>query len=616
VAPRAERYPEIGSYAIVGDSRACALVSLDGSVDWMCLPRFDSPSVFGRLLDWDRGGYFRIAPVGPYTVRRRYVDATNVLETTFMTADGEVSVLDFMPAQGERRKRRALAPLRMLIRLVQGRRGTVRMCLEYSPRPDYGGGGIGLRLHGPTEITASRGRHATHLRSDVPVDVTGADARAEFDVAAGDRLRFPMSYSLSEPAVLVSDVYIDILERDTLAFWRDWSSQVTYDGPWRAQVLRSALTLKLLAYAPSGAIAAAATTSLPEEIGGVRNWDYRFCWIRDAAFTVKTFLSLGLEAEATAFVGWLMHATRQTAPRLRPLYTLHGEPHVPERELAHLEGYRASRPVRIGNAAAAQGQFDVYGELVDAFDAYIQDQDADVGSDEERFIAGIADYVAAHWRQPDSGIWEARAAPRQYTHSKVMAWDALVHAARLAEQGRIRGDSRRWRGEADAVRAEVLERGYNARIGSFTQVLGGEALDASTLAIALVGFLPGDDPRVRSTIDAVRRKLDHHGFLLRYRDVDDGLPGEEGTFLVCNFWLACALAQSGEVDDAREVFERTLAAANDVGVLSEQWDPLARRALGNTPQGLSHLGLITAALAIRNAESGAPEERRRWPSAK
>jgi GH15 family glucan-1,4-alpha-glucosidase len=601
--PAGERYPPIGDYAIIGDARTCALVSRDGSIDWMCLPDFDSPSYFGRLLDWDRGGHFRVAPADPYTSDRRYVDGTNVLETTFSTATGQVALIDFLPALTEDEKRRELQPLRSLVRIVEGRTGTVPMRLEYVPRPAFAGEGVRLIAHGAREVTSMRGAHITHLRSGTPLDAGRRDARAAFDVAVGQRVAFSLAYSLGEPAVIVSDSYAEQTLARSLSFWRDWSSQCTYDGPYRQHVVRSALALKLLTYAPSGAIVASPTTSLPEVIGGERNYDYRYCWLRDAAFIVDALQNIGYEDEAQAFVGWLLHATRLTAPRLHPLYTLLGETHIPERELPHFEGYRGSKPVRIGNAAAEQAQFDVYGEVVQAFHRYVSHSGCHISSDESRLMSRIADHAAEIWREPDNGIWEPRRPKQHYTHSKVMLWDALESAIDLARAGHIKGDSARWQHEAAAIRNEVLTRGYNERVGAFTQTLDGDALDASLLALPLVRFIEADDPRMLSTIDAIRAQLDDHGFLRRYHPTtDDGFTGVEGAFVICNFWLAGALAMAGRVDDARAVFERTLGAANDVGLIAEQVDPASGDALGNMPQGLSHIELIGAALAIARAE--------------
>lgn len=599
-----ERYPDIGSYALIGDSRTAALVSRDGSVDWMCLPNFDSPSYFARLLDWDRGGYFRIAPSVEYRVRRRYIDATNVLETTFSTAHGEVGLIDFMPAQMEEAKDRALMPLRALIRLVEARSGRVPMRVEYVPRPGYATGAVELHARTRTEVTASRGRHVTHLRSDVPLDTTRWDARGDFDAQPGERLRFSLAYSSGEPAVVVADTYVDQLYEQTLAYWRGWSARCTYDGAYAETVQRSALTLKMLAFAPSGAIVAAPTTSLPEEIGGERNYDYRYCWIRDSAFTVDALLSIGYADEANAFVNWLMHATRITAPRLRPLYTLYGNVNTSEKELVHFEGYRASQPVRIGNLASDQEQFDVYGELIDAFHNFIDNQPRKVDADEAAFITGVANRVARVWREPDHGIWEARAAPKHYTHSKVMMWDALDNAAKLAEEGHITGNVEVWRREADAIKRAVFEQGYNREIGAFTQTFDGANLDASLLVLPLIGFIDGADPRMIGTIEAIRDRLETNGFLYRYEGFDDGIEGTEGAFLTCNFWLAAALASAGRIAEARRVFEHTMTAANDLSLLSEETDPHTGIALGNHPQGLSHIELITAALAITRAERG------------
>lgn len=597
-----ERYPAIGDYGIVGDSRACALVSRDGSIDWFCAPNFDSPSLFGRLLDWERGGFFRIAPVGPYEVRRGYISDTNVLETTFVAGGGAVAVIDFMPALTEDEKRATLQPLRAVLRIVEGRHGRVPMRMVYQPRSDYGRRTPNLRAHSLFEVTASRGRDAVHLRSDVPLEVTQESASARFDAVAGERVRFSLAYSEGEPGVILSDGYVDATFERTVAFWRDWSAGCTYDGPYRDNVVRSALALKLLSYAPSGAIVAAATTSLPEGIGGARNWDYRYCWLRDASFTIKAFLSLGLKREAEAFTGWLMHATRQSAPSLSPMYTLTGEPHIPERELRDLEGYRRSAPVRIGNAASGQHQFDVYGELIDAFHAYVRDTGDVVSADAASFVRRVADHVAEIWREPDSGIWEPRIAPLHYTHSKVMAWSALQHAAALAEEGCIRGDAPRWRREAEEIRRTVMERGFNHARGAFTQTLDGDAVDAALLTLPLVEFIRPNDPQMLSTITAIQSELSHNGFLRRYL-VDDGVEGGEGAFLICNFWLAAALARSGRIEDAHSVFTTTLEAQNDLGLMAEQIDPSTLAALGNVPQAFSHIGLITAALAIRDVQS-------------
>ncbi len=598
---RGRRYPAIGDYGLIGDSRACALVSREASIDWFCAPSFDSPSLFGRLLDWESGGFFRIAPDVPYESQRRYVPDTNILETTFVSDDGEASVIDFMPALTEDEKRAALQPLRAILRIVECRRGRMPMRLDYEPRPDYGRQRPRLRARDQFELTASRGPYSVHLRSAVPLEVGSDNASAVFAAEAGKRLRFSLAYSEYEPGVILSDGYVDWAYERSLAFWRGWAGDCVYQGPYREQVVRSALALKLLSSAPSGAIAAAATTSLPEEIGGERNWDYRYCWLRDASFTIKAFLELGLRREAEAFAGWLMHATRQSAPRLNPMYTLTGETHIPESQLANFEGYRGSAPVRIGNGASTQHQFDVYGELIDALHTYVIDTQDLMTDDAASFVQRVIGYVADHWRDPDNGIWEPRVAPRHYTHSKVMAWSAMQHAASLAEDGHIRGDPARWRGEADAIRRAVLERGFSAERGTFMQALDGEGLDAALLMLPLVGFIEADDPRMASTISAIQSQLADRGFLRRYLG-EDGLSGSEGAFVICNFWLAAALAKAGRVGEAHDVFSTTLKAQNDLGLMAEQIDPATLEALGNFPQAFSHIGLIAAALAIREAE--------------
>ena len=596
--PPERRYPPISDYTLIGDSRVCALVSRAGSIDWLCMPDFDASSVFGRLLDWDHGGYWQIAPLGPYEVRRRYIDDTNVLETTFITSEGEVALIDLMPALREDEKRASLHPLRAVLRIVEGRRGSVRMRCTFEPRLDYGRVSPRLRQRGgPYDVTAERGIDVAHLRSDVPLLIDGGGVRAEFDADEGQRSRFSLAYSHGEPAVILSDTYVDWVCERSIEFWREWSKQCSYQGEHRAQVMRSALVLKLLAYAPSGAIIAAATTSLPEEIGGERNYDYRYCWLRDASFTTRVMLRLGLVAEARGFNAWLMHATHLTAPKLNPLYTLLGDPSIPERDLSHLEGYRGSKPVRIGNKASTQHQFDVYGELLNATSSYAMEAGKPLSRDEGAFLAGLANFVADHWREPDNGIWEQRLEPKHYTHSKAMSWLALASAAGLADEGRMRGDPERWWQEADSVRAVVLEEGYNKQIGAFTQTFGAQTLDASVLTLPLVGFIKGDDPRMISTIDVLRSKLAQDGFLMRY-NAEDGMKGGEGAFVICNFWLAAALAMAHRLDEARKVFDATLVAQNDVGLMSEEYDPQTGEHLGNFPQAFSHIGLITAALAI------------------
>jgi GH15 family glucan-1,4-alpha-glucosidase len=487
------------------------------------------------------------------------------------------------------------------------------MRVEYVPRPAFGTGHVALRARTPYDVTAERWRHVMHLRSDVRLDVSLRDARASFDAAPGERIRFSIAYSFGEPAVILSDDYADRVYEHTLAFWKNWSATCSYDGPYRDHVLRSALVLKLLTYAPSGAILAAPTTSLPEAVGGERNWDYRYCWIRDSALAVREFLRLGFEDEAHAFVAWLLHATHLTAPKLDPLYTAYGEAHVPEGMLSHFEGYRGSRPVRIGNDAHKQHQLDVYGELLDAAHVFVDAHPAGIDSDEASYLSRIADYVASSWREPDNGIWEPRVPPQHYTHSKFMAWDALTHAAMMGRDGYIKGDVERWQREADACRDMIMNRGYNARIGAFTQVLDGDALDAALLKLPIIGFIDGGDPKMVSTLEAIQGRLRVDGFVRRYV-TDDGLSGDEGAFLACQFWLAAALAAAGRITEAREEYDVAMTAANDLLLLAEEYDPRTKTALGNFPQGLSHIAQIMAALAISGAERGEIPYGRAWPA--
>ncbi|MEX0751099.1 MAG: glycoside hydrolase family 15 protein, partial [Dehalococcoidia bacterium] len=474
---------------------------------------------------------------------------------------------------------------------------------------------IQLRARTAYDITAERGRNVMHLRSDVRLDASRRDARGRFDVVPGERLRFSIAYSLGEPAVVLSDNYADEAYKQTLLYWEAWSGRCTYDGPYRNDLLRSALVLKLLTYAPSGAIVAAPTTSLPEEIGGERNWDYRYCWIRDSALTAREFLAIGFDDEVEAYLGWLLHATHLTAPKLDPLYTAYGEAHVPERELKEFEGYRGSRPVRIGNLASKQRQLDVYGELIEACHVYLSSMDGRIDRDEAAFVSSIADYVAEIWREPDNGIWEQRVEPRHYVHSKVMAWDGLTHACMLVREGRIKGDVAKWEREAHEIRDLVMKRGYNEQAGAFTQILDGEGLDAAVLKLPLVGFIDGADPRMTSTIDAIREQLTVDGLLRRYT-AQDGLKGEEGGFLACEFWLVAALAAAGRIDEARAAYENAMRAANDVRLLSEEYDARTGTTLGNFPQGLSHIAQITAVLAISRAERGEVAHGRPWPVSK
>jgi GH15 family glucan-1,4-alpha-glucosidase len=588
---RIDGYAPIEDYALIGDGRTAALVALDGAIDWLCLPNLDSPSAFAAILDAGRGGSFTLQPAVPFQSSRRYLPCTNVLETTFTTDRGSVRVVDAMTLPNDR-----LDPMRELVRSVEGVSGTVPMQWRCAPRFDYG-----------------RGRPRCEWRHGVPVAVWGADAiavlawsagrpewrdegaGAQFEIEGGGRALLAMTSAYAEPLMLPGRQ--DVLTRLTFTIecWERWSRALDYHGPWREAVMRSALALKLMIFAPSGAPVAAPTTSLPEEIGGQRNWDYRYCWIRDSNFMIDALLRLGCHLEARSLFWWFMQATALTVPELDVLYRLDGGVGSAEQEI-DLAGYRGSRPVRIGNGAARQTQLDIYGALFETAWLYSEGHHA-LDRDTGAVLARIADRVCAIWRRPDSGIWEVRNGPCQFTHSKVMCWVALDRAARLADRGEMpTGGAARWRLEAAAIRAFVDQHCWSDELGSYTRIAGSGDVDASLLMLALVEW-PDPGGRIRGTIDAVNRLLRHEDIVYRYH-AEDGVPGGEGCFLNCSFWLVSALAGCGRMAEARALMERLLARANDVGLLSEEIDPVSGALLGNFPQALVHLALIDAAFAI------------------
>ena len=583
----------IRDYAAVGDGRTAALIARDGSVDWLCLPDLDSGSVFGSLLDPRRGGAFRLAPVDPFRIDRRYVPGTSVLETTFTTSSGSVRVTDAMPLALT-----GLAPVRELVRQIEGLAGEVPLRWSVEPRFGYG------QRH--TRIGT---------RAGIPVASSGADALAvmafdagtahcsedavfgELTTRAGSRSLLALSMAHGDPLVFPARADIERRVEKTCAYWRDWSDTRHYDGPWREAVIRSALTLKLLIHAPSGAIAAAATTSLPEELGGVRNWDYRYSWIRDSSATLDALLRLGCPMEGDAFFSWLLHASQLTHPRVNVLYRLNGSAHAPERELP-LAGYADSRPVRVGNAAGPQLQLDVYGHLLQTAWLYA-DSGGALRGDAAGRLAETADLVCLLWHEEDSGIWEVRSGPRHFTESKMMCWIALDRACRLAQAGHIpAGPVSRWRTQADAIRRFVADHCWSEPAHSYERYPGAGKVDASLLLPALLEY-GGDEEkeRLRSTAARIRDELGDGPLLRRYRG-DDGLPGEEGAFTACSFWLVDALARLGQVDEATELMNELLALGNDVGLFAEEIDPRSGAFLGNFPQGLVHLALINAAVTL------------------
>ncbi len=587
----AQRYRPIREYAAIGDGRTVALIASDATIDWLCLPDLDSPTVFAAVLDADRGGSFELCPEVSYEARHRYVPDTNVLETIFSTATGAVRVTDAMTLPGRR-----LAPLRELARRVEGLSGRVPMRWRVTPRFGYGSSRTRIERRGSVPVATAPGVAVAVCAWGVgPAEETAGTIHGRFEIGAGERACFALAAAHGEPLVLPARRDVEQRLDDTEEFWRKWAGALTYDGPWRDEVVRSALALKLLVYSPSGAIAAAPTASLPETIGGVRNWDYRFSWIRDSAFTLESLLQLGAHTEAHSFFWWFMHATRLTHPRLRVLYRLDGGAHTAEGVL-DLEGYRGSRPVRVGNAAGTQLQLDTYGSIVDAAFGYAR-QGYGLDRDTGRQLAEIADFVCAEWRQPDAGIWEVRSESRHFTQSKAMCWVALDRAITLAASAQIPASGiERWRRARDEIEHFIEERCWSEREGSYTRFAGSDEVDASLLTVAIMRYGDPRRPRMQSTIDAVRRHLGHGPLVRRYKG-EDGLPGVEGAFVTCSFWLAEALAIAGRQEEAERLMEKLLPLANDVGLYAEEMDPDTHEFLGNFPQSLVHLSLISAAVA-------------------
>ena len=595
-------YPPIADYALIGDSRSAALISRGGSIEWCCWPRFDNSSVFARILDRDHGGHFTIAPADQFRTTRRYLEATNVLETTFETDDGVVKLIDCMPVSNEIERRGTLRPLRQILRIVEGVRGEVPMVLDFVPRPRFGTIVPTLQRAHEQVVLGEWGAKLLHLRSDLPLPLLPDRVEAAFISYPQERHYFALGYDEHTPAVFANiGPEADRELQTTIDFWRDWSSHLRYEGPYREAVLRSVLALKLMAYAPSGAIIAAPTTSLPEWIGGTRNWDYRYCWLRDAAFTTRALYDTGFPIEGSAFVLWLLHATRLTRSDLQVLYDVFGESRLIERELDHLEGYRRSAPVRIGNGAHTQFQLDIYGEVLGAVERFVEEGES-LASDTRHLIRRLVRTVMNRWREPDHGIWEIRSAPRQHVHGKVMAWMAMDCAHRITQRVDCGIPSETCARVAAEIKELILRDGVDPRTGSLTGVLGDTSLDASVLYCARTGFLEPSDPRLHATIDAIRQHLGKDDLVYRYRGVDDGIGGDEGAFLPCSFWLAEALALAGRLDEAHELFERLLERGNDLLLFTEEVDPASGELLGNFPQALTHVGLLNAALTLESLE--------------
>jgi GH15 family glucan-1,4-alpha-glucosidase len=581
---------KIEEYALIGDLRTTALVGRNGSIDWLCLPRTDSAACFAALLGEPEHGRWLLCPSGPVRgVSRRYREGTLILETDFEADDGAARVIDFMPL------RDGGAP--QLVRIVEGLRGAVPMRMELMPRFDYGEL-IPSVEPTPDGVVARGGPNALHLST--PMELTGDNRStvAEFTIGEGMRQRFSLTgFSSHGAAPPVEDPDSALARTD--AWWREWSSQCKYEGEWRDAVLRSLITLKALTDQVTGAVVAAPTTSLPEELGGSRNWDYRYCWLRDAVLSLDALLEGGYVEEALAFGQWALRAGAGDASKLQIMYGTDGQRHLEELELDWLPGYEGSRPVRVGNAAAKQFQLDVYGEVAGV--AYVTSRITGL-VDRQRWpqVRALAEYLEEAWQKPDDGIWEVRGPRRHFVQSKVMAWLAFDCAVRLVEQFDLEAPLERWKDVRDRIHAEVCDKGYDPSRRTFTQYYGSRELDAAVLMIPIVGFLPGTDERVTGTIDALRRELGHDGFISRYStDVtDDGLPGTEGQFLACSFWLVTALGLNGRRDDARQLFERLLSLGNDLGLFAEEYDVGHQRLIGNFPQAFTHLTLVQAATTL------------------
>ncbi len=592
---RRNGYAPIEAYALIGDGRTAALVARDGSIDWLCWPNFDSPSVAAALLDAEHGGAFELKPVEPFTTTRRYLPSTNVLETTFRTDGGSVVVLDAMTLPDE-----SLSPMREVARMVRGLAGRVPMMWRVSPRFQYGSVSPRVGWHGRAPVATAGSDAVAVLNWDAGrPEWIGPAVSATFDMAAGSTATLALVFAYAEPLILPSRHDVERRLAGTIRFWERWTADRHYVGPWRDAVLRSALVLKALIFAPTGASVAAPTTSLPETIGGERNWDYRFCWIRDSNFAIAALLNLGCYDEAESLFWWFMQATALTEPTVRVLYRLDGALGARECEIP-LAGYRGSRPVRVGNGAVEQQQWDIYGCLFETARLY-SDRHRPLDPDIGAMLGRIADHVCDIWRQPDSGIWEVRNGPFHFIHSKVMCWVALDCAMTLALRSEVPlAHLETWRREADAIREYVDSQGWSDTMGSYRRVAGEDDVDASLLVLPTVRFGDRHGARIRGTIDQIIARLRDGDTVRRYL-ADDGICGLEGSFLNCSFWLVSALARSGRVDEAASLMDRLVARANDVGLYSEEIDPATGEFLGNFPQALVHLALIDAAVAVRDA---------------
>jgi GH15 family glucan-1,4-alpha-glucosidase len=591
----------IEDYALIGDCETAALVDRNGSIDWLCWPAFSSEACFAKLLGTDDNGYWRIAPTdGEWKTTRKYREHTLIVETVFETKDWAVRLTDFMPVRGKNSD---------VVRKVEGIRGETRMRMELSLRFDYGRS-VPWVNRIEKGIRAIAGPNLCVLRASVPTHGENMKTVAEFPVKAGKKVWFTLTYGPSheeDPTEIDPEQALN----DTAGFWEEWTKKLKFDGEHRAIVERSLITLKAMTYLPTGGVVAAITTSLPESLGGVRNWDYRYCWLRDTTFTLLALANGGYFEEAVAWQDWLLRALAGSPEQVQIMYGLAGERQLQEWTADWLPGYENSKPVRIGNAAAMQTQLDIYGEMLDSF-YHAQHKMGRHSEQDFRVLVLLLKHLEEIWEKPDQGIWETRGGPQQFTYSKLMAWVAFDRAVLLAEQLKYKAPLDRWAQLRDKIHDQICERGFNKKKNSFVQVYGGDELDASLLLMPLVGFLPGSDERIKGTVEAIRRELMQHGLVLRYNTsrVQDGLPPGEGVFLACSFWMVGSLKAVGREDEARELFKKLLELPNDLGLLSEEYDPKAKRMVGNFPQAFSHIALVNAAFDLEDGE-GVRERARR-----
>ncbi|MGD8567942.1 MAG: glycoside hydrolase family 15 protein [Gammaproteobacteria bacterium] len=608
-----DTYAPISDYAIIGDCRTAALVSRAGSIDWLCLPHFSSPSVFAALLDRQQGGRFAIRPNAPYKSQRKYLEHTNVLQTTFTTDSGVIRVTDCLTIPNSRQNDNVLHPQREVLRIVECLSGEVEVEIIFEPRPDYAQRKPRLMRRGALGWACELGDEALMLHSDITLEHRDQDtAYGTVKITKGEKYFLSLTYVKHDIGIIVPlGDHAEHRSDDTAQWWREWCLLSKYDGPYKEAVERSALTLKLLTYGLSGALVAAPTTSLPSVIGGVRNWDYRFCWLRDAALTLSGFLELGYVGEGDAFLGWLLHTTRLTWPKLQVLYDVYGEMNLSEGELKHFEGYRDSKPVRIGNQASEQLQLDVYGEVIAAAYDYVR-QGGILSPDEKRLLSGFGGVVCDDWRLTDQGIWEDRDEGHHHTHSKLMCWVALDRLVRMHEGQHLKVAVQRVARERDLIRDSIEKDGFSEKHGTYVTRYGGDVVDTSLMLMAIYGYKPADDPRLLATFERIDRELNENGFLYRFpKGFDDFLPPGEGAFIICSFWAVEYLARLGRRDEAYQRFEHILRSANDVGLLAEEVEAKTGEARGNFPQAFSHVGLINAALSLSRLERGGIEAARK-----